>query len=88
MSDTDRLNFLLRFLRIDDIGDEDFFPGVIVDQEKMEDGVGFGPPDAEGRRMSNVRGSLDDLRDVIDRAIASHSGPKSDVAGRLLEDAR
>lgn len=92
MSDTERLNFLLRFVRIDDVGDEHFFPNVIVDQEKMEEAIGFGPPNAAGRMMSNVHSLHDDIRDVIDRAIASHRGSRNDTdsekARAILEGGR
>ena len=57
-SDTERLDFLLRFFSVADAGDDICVTGVVVCYEALEGALGFGM-DFD-----------DDLRDVIDRAIA------------------
>ncbi len=69
MTDTDRLDFLLRFICIDDVGDEFPHPGAVVAQEDLEAALTSDPKaDADGRH-ANICGFGDDLRAVIDRAI-------------------
>ncbi len=72
-SDTDRLNYLLQFVAIDDVGDEEYCKGIVVSYEEMEEKVGLGPPDETGRMEGTIREWNDDLRDVIDRAMVLHS---------------
>ena len=72
-ADTKRLEFLLQFFGIEDVGDEDFCPGLALDYDALMEKVGYGPPDEKERRWSNVLSRDDDLRDVIDRALQSHS---------------
>ena len=40
-SDTERLEFLLRFLSVEDVGDEDFIPGVVVNPDALEEAIGM-----------------------------------------------
>ena len=61
-SDTERLEFLLRFLSVEDVGDEDFIPGVVVNPDALEEAIG----------VSGVLDWKEDLRTIIDRAI-NHS---------------
>jgi hypothetical protein len=70
-SDTDRLDFLLGFLSIGDVGDEDVCFSVIVDAESMEEKLGYGKADASGR-MKGLHEKGDTLRDILDKAIAAH----------------
>ncbi len=59
MNDTERLDFILKYFRIDDVGDEDYCPGVCIREEALADVLSIG-----------VKLDWDDnLRDVIDRAI-------------------
>jgi hypothetical protein len=46
MTDTERLDFLLTFLDIDDVGDDDIVPGVVANYEGLEESLTFGQ---EGR---------------------------------------
>lgn len=69
MTDTERLNFLLRYLVVDDIGDEDVVPGVCVDSEGIEEAL-F--PGMEGEEYYLLDGWQNpDMRRVIDKAIAA-----------------
>ena len=70
--DTARLDFLLRFIRIDDVGDSDpTLKGVVIKCEEMSDAIGFGPiKDNDADRL--IKEWDDNLRTVIDRAIAAH----------------
>ena len=65
ITDTERLNFLLQYFCIDDIGDEDSFPGVCINSEALENILTWSPE----YNSVNVETWDDDLRDVIDRAI-------------------
>lgn len=67
-SDTDRLNFLLRHFRVDDCGDEDFCPGIVISSEALEDDLfkGF----CDGVDRDAITCLQDDVRNVIDRAMA------------------
>lgn len=58
-ADTKRLDFLLRFMSIEDVGDEESVPGVVVQGENMEHELG----------VAGVTGWDDGIRDIIDRAI-------------------
>lgn len=73
ITDTQRLDFLLQFFSVDDVGDEDFVPGVVVDNEAAEEQITYGPADADGRMRSNIKDLQDDMRDIIDRAIIARS---------------
>ena len=57
MTDSDRLDFLLKYLSIDDVGDDVICLGINVKGEKLADDLSF------------IKTWDDDLRDVIDRAI-------------------
>lgn len=71
ITDTERLDYLLGFILLTDVGDADFCPGVVVDQETMEDRLSFGRADIDGKAEAICKFG-DDLRAVIDRAIAEH----------------
>lgn len=71
LTDTDRLNYLLQFICVDDVGDEEYCKGIVVSGERLEEEVGFGPM-VNGRMEPTVKDWGDDLRDVIDRAIIAH----------------
>jgi hypothetical protein len=65
-SDTERLDFLLRFLSVEDVGDEDFILGVVVSPEALEEAIG----------VSGVLDWKEDLRTIIDRAINHYKKTK------------
>ena len=57
-TDTERLDFLLRWFSVEDVGDEEFAPGVVIHQEQLED------------RLTGVLTEVtDDLRTVLDKAL-------------------
>ena len=56
--DTRRLDFLLKYMVIDDVGDDEACPGVLVRSDSLEGDL------CNGNRI----GWDDNLRDVIDRA--------------------
>jgi hypothetical protein len=69
MSDTDRLEFLMQFFRVDDVGDENVCPGMIVDTDDVSDAFDFGPlADEVVTLMDGWQNP--DMRRVIDKAIA------------------
>ncbi len=85
-TDTDRLNYLLQFIRIDDVGDEECCKGIVVDSESMEEKVGLGPMGDDWRMPGTIQDWDDDLRDVIDRAMVAHNFANgSDVRRQPLE---
>lgn len=67
ITDTERLDFILKYIEIDDIGDEEYIPGVIVAYEFLEDKLSFGP--MVNDRAPGLCRHGDSLRDVIDKAI-------------------
>lgn len=75
ISDTDRLNYLMQFFRVDDCGDEDVCPGVIVDQDAVSAAFDMGAISDE--RVTLMDGWLaPDMRRVIDKALRFHSANK------------
>jgi len=72
-SDTQRLNYLLQFILIDDVGDEYCSMGIVVRNEEMEEKVGYGPKESGGRMAGMIRTWDDDIRGVIDRAMSAHN---------------
>ncbi len=42
LTDTDRLNFLLKYFAVEDIGDEDYCPVVVIRAEELEDVLTWG----------------------------------------------
>ncbi len=76
-TDTERLDFILKYFEIDDIGDAEAVPGVVINSEKLEDDLTYGAeephPTYTAYRSSLIKEYEDDLRDVIDRAIKSHN---------------
>jgi hypothetical protein len=73
-SDTERLDYLLSFIRIDDVGDEQSCLGIVVNDERLETALGFGPENSDHILTPNIHSYDDNLRDVIDRSIAAHEG--------------
>lgn len=71
MTDTERLNFILEHFELDDIGDDRFCPGVIIDSENLEERLSFGKF-KNGRAKSLISSFDDDLRTIIDKAIKEH----------------
>lgn len=67
LTDTDRLNFLLKYFCIDDVGDEEYCPGVIIRNEDLEDVLTWGTPPGAGVRRNQC--DTDDLRRIIDISI-------------------
>ena len=57
ITDTERLDFILKYFNIEDVGDDDFMIGVRINSEPLEDILG------------NANGWDEPLRDIIDRAI-------------------
>jgi hypothetical protein len=73
-TDTERLDFLLKYFEIDDVGDEFWVPGICIRSESLEQDLSWNPvPDDKGQPQSHICGWQDDLRDVIDRAIEANS---------------
>lgn len=62
-TDTKRINFLLQFIHIEDIGDDTSVPKIWVDYLTME-----------GKLYPHIKTLNDDVRDVIDRALDQWSG--------------
>jgi hypothetical protein len=71
-TDTDRLNYLLQFIRVDDVGDEEYCKGIVVNGDSLEEKVGYGPM-VNGRMEGTVKEWEDGLRDVIDRSMVAHN---------------
>ena len=68
MTDTERLEFLTRFFRVDDTGDEDVCPGLIVDTDAVSEAFDFGPlADETVTLMGGWQ--FPDMRRVIDKAM-------------------
>jgi hypothetical protein len=67
-TDTDRLDFLLRFLTCEDIGDDDVSLALTVDAERLRDAL---PVDIAASHVngSMLNGWTCDARQVIDAAI-------------------
>ena len=67
LTDTDRLNFLLKYFRVDYVGDEEYIPGIVViKNEDLEDVLTWGRPIGAVRRNQC---DTDDLRHIIDMSI-------------------
>jgi len=72
-TDKERLDFLLRYISIEDVGDESYCPGVVVRSEALEEALSHGPKaDEDGYYPNTIERWGDDMRDVIDRAIRLH----------------
>lgn len=83
INDTDRLNFLLKYFNICDIGDEVAIPGVCINSEELEDDLTWGPEFGErNTRQSHFKSWNDDVRDIIDRAIESRQKISKEEEGR------
>ena len=63
--DTERLDFLLPFLVVDDVGDDTFCPGIVVDPDAIGDAISKGIDELD---YSLCGGFAGNMRDVIDRA--------------------
>ena len=61
--DTERLDFLLKYFRIDDIGEEEVAFGVGIKYEDLETALSY------NECSPAVKAHDDNLRDIIDRAI-------------------
>lgn len=68
-ADSRRLEWLLRFLTVDDVGDESVCPGVIVDTDAMSDAFDSGALADESVCMMGGWVSPD-MRRAIDKAMA------------------
>jgi hypothetical protein len=67
-TDTDRLDFLLQFFSVQDTGDEDVCPGMIVDTDAVSDAFDYGQLANES--IGLMCGWINnDMRRVIDNAI-------------------
>lgn len=76
LTDTDRLEYLMRFFRVDDAGDEDVCPGVFVDTDAVSEAFDCGAIADE--RVSLLDGWQNpDMRRVIDKAIAFNAANSS-----------
>ena len=71
-TDTDRLNYLLKYISIDDVGDEKTVLGVVVPSEWIEAELTLGPYRAEMEPVKLVHDWNDNLRDIIDRSMVAH----------------
>jgi len=75
MTDTQRLEFLMRFFRVDDCGDETVCPGMIVDTDAVSEAFDFGP--LANETVTLMGGWQNpDMRRAIDAAIAWHERNK------------
>ena len=64
MTDTERLDFLLQYFCIDDIGDEEYCKGICISSEALEEKLSFLQDGS-----SNIELWNEDLRCVIDRTM-------------------
>lgn len=71
ITDTERLDFILKHFIIDDIGDDISVPAVCVDYENLCEELTWGPDNGRGEYPS-LCDYKDDIRVVIDRAIKAH----------------
>ena len=72
ITDTERLEFLMKFFTVDDIGDEHVFPGVVVDADEVSDAFSYA---VEGEVVTMLYGWQNpDMRRVIDKAIKHDKG--------------
>lgn len=67
ITDTDRLDFLLEYFRVDDVGVEKYCPGVVIQNEPLEDILTWG----QGENPRENQCDTENLRDIIDRALLS-----------------
>ena len=65
ITDTDRLNYLLKYFRIDDVGDDQYSPGIVIDHETLEDILTWGR--SLGVRVNQC--DRQDFRRIIDMTI-------------------
>jgi len=56
VTDTERLDFLARYFRIEDVGDDERSPGLVINSDGLEEDLA-------------LEGWEDDFRSMIDRAI-------------------
>ena len=70
ITDTDRLNYLLEFFCVDDIGDKICTPGISINFESLEEKLSFGP--CESGECQILCSFGDQLRTVIDKSIFAH----------------
>ena len=63
-ADTARLDFLLKFLRIDNIGDDRYVPGVIVSDYELSEALTWATSGENGEPLPDLN-----LRRIIDQAI-------------------
>jgi len=82
MTDTDRLEFLLEHFMLDDVGDDHFCPGVIIDNESLEDRLTFGVY-KNGEAKSLISSINEDFRVIIDNAIKAHCEEENDDQRRI-----
>ena len=69
MTDTERLEFLMRFFRVEDTGDEDVCPGMVVDPDAVSEAFDCGPlADETVTLMGGWHNP--DMRRAIDKAMA------------------
>lgn len=71
ITDTDRLSFLLKHFWIDDIGDDRYVPGVVIDSESLEDVLTWGKESP--KRINQC--DTGDFRVIIDKAIRNSQKP-------------
>ena len=75
-TDTDRLDFLLSQFRIDDVGDESYIPGIVINYEDLENLLTWGPVDHHGKCPTLVDAGAR-IRDIIDKAMLAKRGSKT-----------
>ena len=68
MNDTERLEFLMRFFRVEDVGDDDVCPGMIVDADAVSNAFDCGPLADE--TVTSWGWHNPDMRRAIDKAMA------------------
>ncbi len=78
MDDTQRLDFILKYFSIDDIGDEFVVRGVCINSESLELDLTYGKS-VDGKSPPLIKDWNDNLRDIIDRAILAHTDRTSNI---------
>jgi hypothetical protein len=71
--DSERLTWLARFFRVDDVGDDAMCPGMIVDTDAVSEAFDYGP--LENEILTGMDGWIHpDMRRVIDKAMSAPGG--------------
>ena len=72
----ERYLFLEQFITIDDVGDEFYVPGIVVNWEQMEEKLSLEKPDSKRNHKLLWQSHDDTVLNMVDRAIKEHGIPK------------